>query len=56
LAGRPDDATAMREQFESKCPPHYSIQALVSVQLPMGLPQEQRDLWLEGYRKAGFNV
>jgi adenylate cyclase len=56
LAGRPDDATAMREQFESKCPPHYSIQAFVSVQLPMGLPQEQRDLWLEGYRKAGFNV
>jgi adenylate cyclase len=55
-AGQQDKAAAMRRQYENICPPNFSIQNLVSAQMEMCARQKQRDLWLEGYRKAGFDV
>jgi TolB-like protein/tetratricopeptide (TPR) repeat protein len=55
-AGQIDQAVAMREQFEARAPDGYTIKDHVDGQLRMCALQKHRDLWLEGYRKAGFDV
>ena len=55
-AGQIDQAVAMREQFEARVPDGYTIENHVDGQLRMCALQKHRDLWLEGYRKAGFDV
>ncbi|MCZ6859028.1 MAG: hypothetical protein O7I42_01885 [Alphaproteobacteria bacterium] len=55
-AGRLDQAAALRMQFEKICPADYSIENHVSEQLKMCALQKHRDIWLEGFRKAGFEV
>lgn len=55
-AGRLEAAAALREQFESKRPPDYTIQDHISNNMKMCALQEHRDRLLEGYRKAGFDV
>ena len=55
-AGRLDEAVAFRKQFENCCPSNYSIDDHVSQLLKMCALQKHRDLWLEGFRKAGFEV
>jgi len=55
-AGRLDEAVAFRKQFENSCPSNYSIDDHVAATLKMCALQKHRDLWLEGFRKAGFEV
>jgi adenylate cyclase len=55
-AGRLEEAEALREQFESRLPPGYTINEHVSAITKMCALQEHRDMWLEGYRNAGFDV
>ena len=55
-AGRQEEAAALREQFEGRLPPGYTIKDHVSAISKMCALQEHRDMWLEGYRKAGFDV
>ena len=55
-AGRLDQAEALRKQFEKICPSDYSIEIHVTEQLKMCALQKHRDIWLEGFRKAGFEV
>jgi adenylate cyclase len=55
-AGQQDKANAMKRQYEILCPPNYSIHNFVSAHMEMCAHQHHRDLWLEGYRKAGFDV
>ena len=55
-AGQIDQAVAMRELFESRVPDGYTIKDHVDAQMRMCALQKHRDLWLEGYRKAGFDV
>ncbi len=55
-AGRLEEAAALREQFESRLPPGYTIKDHVSAISKQCALQEHRDMWLEGYRNAGFDV
>ena len=55
-AGRLEEAGALRERFESRLPPDYTIKDHVSNYLKMCALQKHRDILLEGYRKAGFDV
>jgi TolB-like protein/class 3 adenylate cyclase len=55
-AGRLEEAAALRKQFESRLPPGYTIKDHVSAISKMCALQEHRDIWLEGYRNAGFDV
>jgi adenylate cyclase len=55
-AGRLEEAAALRKQFESRLSTNYTINDHVSAQLKMCAHQKHRDLWLKGYRKAGFEV
>ena len=55
-AGKLEEAAVLRERFESKLPPGYTIKDHVSASLKMCALQKHRDLLLEGYRKAGFDV
>ncbi len=55
-AGKLEEAVALRERFESKLPPGYTIKDHVSASLKMCALEKHRDLLLEGYRKAGFDV
>jgi len=56
LAGHPESAVEFRRRFEERCPPDHTIQDHVKKVLMMCARQEQKDLWLLGYRKAGFDV
>ena len=55
-AGRPIEAAALREQFERRRPTEYTIKTQLSNYLKTCALREQRELWLDGYRKAGFDV
>jgi TolB-like protein len=55
-AGRLGEAEALRERFESSLPPNYTIDDHITTVLSTCAQQKQRDLWLEGYRKAGFEI
>ncbi len=51
-----DEAQAMRRQFENKLPEGYAFKEFLSATLGMCARQEDRDNWIEGFRKAGFGV
>jgi tetratricopeptide (TPR) repeat protein len=54
--GRMDEAQAMRRQYESNLPEGYGFNDFLTTQLSMCARQKDRDNWLEGFRKAGFEV
>jgi TolB-like protein len=54
--GRMDEAQAMRRQYESDLPEGYDFNDYLTAQLSMCARQQDRDNWLEGFRKAGFDV
>jgi len=53
-AGHLAEAEALRRRFESKLPAGYRASDHVRGRLLMCPTQEARDLWLEGFRMAGF--
>jgi adenylate cyclase len=55
-AGRLEEAQALRERYENSLPPGYTIDDHVTAVLGMCAQQKHRDQWLEGFRKAGFEV
>jgi TolB-like protein/class 3 adenylate cyclase len=56
LAGKLDEAKALAAQFVSKLTEGHTVKDHVSRTLRMCSHQEQRDILLEGYRKAGFDL
>jgi len=56
LAGHPESALEFRRRFEERCPSDHTIHDHVKKVLMMCAREEQKDLWLSGYRKAGFDV
>jgi tetratricopeptide (TPR) repeat protein len=55
-AGRHDEAAELRERYEAGLPPNYTFAEYFVAQQKMCAHQKHRDMWLEGYRKAGFRV
>ena len=51
-----DEARATRQQFERGWPDDRSISALARAFARQCARQEDHDHWLEGFRKAGFEV
>jgi len=56
LAGKLEEAKMLAAQFVSKLPEGYTINDHVSRNLMQCALQEHRDIFLDGYRKAGFDV
>ena len=56
MLGRMDEAQALRRQYESNLSEGFGFNDFLSAQLTMCARQEDRDKWLEGFRKAGFDV
>ncbi len=54
--GRMDDAAEARAKFEAARPVDYEIAGLIAANARMCKNQEDRDHWIEGFRKAGFKV
>ncbi len=54
-AGFLTEAAKLREQYEAQLPQGHSFAEHISSHLRMSALQDHRDLWLEGYRKAGFD-
>ena len=54
--GRIDEAQAMRRQVENDLPEGYAFSEFLAATLAMCARQEDRDNWIEGFRKAGFEV
>ncbi|MCZ6863615.1 MAG: BTAD domain-containing putative transcriptional regulator [Alphaproteobacteria bacterium] len=55
-AGRMDDARAAVAEYERQRPKDYDFGKFAAAHMTMCKYQEDRDHWLEGYRKAGFSV
>jgi ribosome modulation factor len=55
-AGRMDDARAAVSEYERQRPKDYDFGKFAAAHMTMCKYQEDRDHWLEGYRKAGFSV
>lgn len=53
-AGRVDEAVALRRQFEENMPQGHSFETHKEAILRTCARQRERNLWCEGYRKAGF--
>ena len=53
-AGHHDEAARLRREYEARLPPGHTFAELVSAHMGMCALQKHRNLWLEGYRKAGF--
>ena len=53
-AGRFEEAAALRELFEASKPEGHTFEAHVEAILRTCARERERDLWREGYRKAGF--
>jgi adenylate cyclase len=56
LLGRFDDAKAALIEFERSTAPKPDPQTMVKFHIRMMARQEDRDRWLEGYRKAGLTA
>ena len=56
MLDRMDEALAARRQFERDWPDDRSIGALARAFARQGARQEDHDHWLDGFRKAGFEV
>lgn len=55
-AGRMEEATALRERFEAEAPPGHSFKDHQRAIFRTCARERERELWREGYRKAGFPV
>jgi adenylate cyclase len=51
-----DDSKKLLEMFEQARPDDFDLKAFVVASMKIFRLQEHRDLWLEGYRKAGIEV
>jgi ribosome modulation factor len=51
-----DDARAAVAEYERQRPKDYDFGKFAAAHMTMCKYQEDRDHWLEGYRKAGFSV
>jgi tetratricopeptide (TPR) repeat protein len=54
-AGRNTESVKLREEHAARVSSGCSFAQQLSAQMRMCAHQKQRDLWLEGYRKAGFD-
>ena len=54
--GRYEEARAAATEYECKRLPEHDIRTFVESHIRMCSRQQDRDHWLEGYRKAGFDV
>jgi hypothetical protein len=54
--GRIDEAKAAVEEYQRTRPSGHDAVAAIQLQVRMCSRQEDRDNWLEGYRKAGLPV
>jgi TolB-like protein/class 3 adenylate cyclase/Tfp pilus assembly protein PilF len=55
-AGRHEEATAAVAEYERTRPDGHTPKLMLESQMKMCSRQDDRDHWLEGYRKAGFEV
>lgn len=55
-AGRIDEARALRKRFEAEKPPGHTFDDHQKAILRTCAQERERELWREGYRKAGFSV
>lgn len=55
-AGRIEEARALRKRFEAEAPPGHSFEDHQRAILRTCARERERELWREGYRKAGFPV
>ncbi len=56
MLGRTDESKMALEEFDHSPGPKPDAQVMVKYQMRMLARQEDRDRWLEGYRKAGLDV
>ena len=55
-AGQLEEAAAAVDQYERTRPPEHDATTMIKFHVRMCTREKDRDLWLEGYRKAGFEV
>ncbi len=53
-AGQLEEAAAAVDQYERTRPPEHDATTMIKFHVRMCIREKDRDLWLEGYRKAGF--
>jgi TolB-like protein/DNA-binding CsgD family transcriptional regulator len=51
-----DEAAELRERYEARLPAGQTFAELLAAQMKMCALQKHRDMWLEGFRKAGFRM
>ncbi len=56
MLGRMEEAQALRRQYENNLSEGFGFNDFLSAQPTMCARQEDRDKWLEGFRKAGFDA
>jgi adenylate cyclase len=56
MLGRMDEAQALRRQYENNLSEGFGFSDFLSAQLTLCARQEDREKWLEGFRKAGFDA
>ncbi|MEM6480813.1 MAG: hypothetical protein AAF681_03130 [Pseudomonadota bacterium] len=56
LAGRSDEAAVMKAQYMAQIPPGQPVSDRLDAVLRMCAREEERDLWRDGYRAAGFDA
>lgn len=54
--GRLDEAGQLRERYLASLPEGFTIADHLSAHMKMCALQEHRDMWIDGYRKAGFEI
>ncbi len=54
--GRMDEAQEARRHYENHLPQGYSFNDLLAARLSICAHQKDRDNWIEGFRKAGFDL
>ncbi len=54
--GRMDEARAAVAAYERQRPEDHTFTKFAAAHIKMCARQEDRDHWLEGYRRAGFDV
>ena len=54
--GQTDQAGAAVKEYERKRPPGHDLKSVITFWMRMCSRQEDRDHWLEGFRKSGINV
>jgi TolB-like protein/Tfp pilus assembly protein PilF len=55
-ADRHEEAAKLRQEFEARSPQDYSFAKHLLAHLKMCALQEHKEMWIEGYRLAGFEV